>query len=125
MAVNQEYIDYVLDQLAGFGPVESKRMFGGAGLYREGRIFGLIASDVLYFKTDETNRGDYIAAGYGPFKPFGEDSYEMSYYEVPVDVLEDPDLLKEWAGKALLTARTKKTAQVRKAKGPMQRKKRT
>jgi DNA transformation protein len=117
MAVNQEYIEYVLDQLAGFGPVESKRMFGGAGLYLEGRVFGLIASDVLYFKTDETNKGDYIAAGSGPFKPFGKDSYEMSYYEVPIDVLEDTDLLKEWASKAFLIARKKKERKKRAAAG--------
>lgn len=108
MPVSQEYLDYVIDQLIGLGPVKSKRMFGGAGLYRDGVFFGLVADDVLYFKVDDTNKSDYVAAGSGPFKPFGNDSYEMSYYEVPGDVLEDPDLAKEWAVKALHVARQKK-----------------
>ena len=114
MSVSQEYLDYVIDQLTGLGPVKSKRMFGGAGLYRDGVFFGLIADDALYLKVGDTNKADYIAAGSGPFKPFGNDSYEMSYYEVPGDVLEDPDLLKEWAAKALLIARQKKPAKGKK-----------
>jgi len=80
-------------------------MFGGAGLYLDGVFFGLVADDILFFKVDDTNKPDYVAAGSGPFKPFGTNSYEMSYYEVPGDVLEDPDMLKEWAMKALLVAK--------------------
>jgi DNA transformation protein len=117
MPVSQEYLDYVIDQLIGLGPVKSKRMFGGAGLYLDGVFFGLVADDVLYFKVGDTNKSDYVAAGSGPFKPFGNDSYEMSYYEVPGDVLEDPDLAKEWAVKALLVARQKKPVR-RKPVGP-------
>jgi DNA transformation protein len=125
MPVSQEYLDYVIDQLVGLGPVKSKRMFGGAGLYLDGVFFGLVADDVLYFKVGDTNKSDYVAAGSGPFKPFGNDSYEMSYYEVPGDVLEDPDLAKEWAAKALLVARQKKPAQGKKtgARGKPKRKK--
>ena len=114
MSVSQEYLDYVIDQLTGLGPVKSRRMFGGAGLYLDGVFFGLVADDVLYFKVDDTNKAEYLAAGSGPFKPFGNDSYAMSYYEVPGDVLEDPDLAKEWAHKALLASRRKKTAKGKK-----------
>jgi len=110
MSVSQEYLDYVIDQLTAFGPVKSKRMFGGAGLYLDGFMFGLVSEDMLFFKVDDTNKPDYVSAGTGPFKPFGKDSYEMSYYEVPGDVLEDPDLLSEWAMKALFAAKRKKPA---------------
>ncbi len=115
MSISREYLDYVLDQLAAFGPVQARRMFGGAGLYLDGFFFGLVSDDVLYLKADDTNRADYAAAGAGPFKPYGKDSYEMSYYEVPGDVLEDPDLLKEWAKKALLAAKRKKIVKGKKA----------
>lgn len=98
MSVTQEYIDYIIDQLRDFGAVTSMRMFGGAGLYRNGVFFGLVADDALYFKVAETNKKDYLDAGSEPFKPFG--SYQMSYYEVPVDVLEDPQELSLWAQKA-------------------------
>ncbi len=124
MPVSQEYLDYVADQLAGLGLVKSKRMFGGAGLYLDGVFFALVADDVLYFKVDGTNKPDFLAAGSGPFKPFGNDSYEMGYYEVPGDVLEDPDLMKEWAIKALDVAKKKKVPQGRKAAAPKKAKRR-
>jgi DNA transformation protein and related proteins len=99
MSVSKEYLDYVQDLLAVIGPVQGKRMFGGAGLYHQGVFFGLVADDVLYFKVDDSNRADYEAAGSGPFRPFG--TYAMSYYEVPADVLEEPDELAVWALKAI------------------------
>jgi DNA transformation protein len=105
MPVSREYLDYIADQLKAFGPVTMKRMFGGAGLYHQGAFFGLVADDVLYFKVNDMNKADYEAAGSGPFKPFG--TYEMSYYEVPADVLEDSDVLSPWARKAFEAAGTK------------------
>jgi DNA transformation protein and related proteins len=117
MSVNNEFVRYVLDQLRGLGIVTSRKMFGGAGLYLDGTIFALIAYDTLYFKADETNRGDFEEAGMEPFKPFDETSYVMSYYEVPIDVLEEADDLVEWAKKALaaaLRATSKKKKAVKK-----------
>ncbi|NTW60172.1 MAG: TfoX/Sxy family protein [Nitrospirae bacterium] len=98
MPVSPEYLDYLIDQLKAFGQVAAKRMFGGAGLYHQGVFFGLVADDTLYFKVDDANKADYEAAGSGPFRPFG--TYAMGYYEVPADVLEDPDELVLWAKKA-------------------------
>jgi DNA transformation protein and related proteins len=105
MSVNNEFVRYALDQLRGLGVVTSRKMFGGAGLYLEGTIFALIAYDTLYFKVDDANRPDYEGAGMEPFQPFDETSYVMSYYEVPIDVLEEADELVEWAKKALAAAR--------------------
>lgn len=108
MAVSSNYLDYVLDQLSCVGPVTSKRMFGGAGIYLDGLFFALVDDDVLYFKVDESNRAGYEAAGMKPFKPFGEESYSMGYFEVPIDVLEDRDQLQQWANKSLEVARSKR-----------------
>jgi DNA transformation protein len=105
MSMNNEFLRYVLDQLSGLGAVTSRKMFGGAGLYLDGTIFALIAYDTLYFKADDTNRPDFEAAGMEPFRPFEDTSYVMSYYEVPIDVLEDSDELVPWARKALAAAR--------------------
>ena len=115
MPVSQEYLDYVLDQLTAFGTVTSRRMFGGAGLYHQGKFFGLIADDVLYFKVDDGNRKDYVDAGMGPFKPFG--SYAMGYYEVPADVLEDRDELARWTEKACNAAGRLKKKNVKNRSG--------
>jgi len=110
MAVSGEYLEYVLDQLARLGNVSSRRMFGGAGLYRDGLMFGLVADDIAYFKVDDSNRGDYEKAGSSPFNPFPEKgkTIVMSYYEVPPDVLENPAELAEWARRSLDIQKRKK-----------------
>lgn len=104
MAVSDEYLTYVLDQLACVGPVHSKRMFGGVGLYLHSVFFALIADDALYFKADDSNRSDYEKGGMSPFRPFADKPTVMQYYEVPVEVLEDREKLWEWADKALRVA---------------------
>jgi DNA transformation protein len=103
MSVSDDYLVFVQDQLGGLGEIRVKRMFGGAGLYLDGMFFAIVADDVLYFKVDDSNRADYEAEDMGPFRPFGGDT-EMSYYEVPADVLEDPDELRAWVGKAVEVA---------------------
>ena len=107
MSVSDEYLTYVIDQLECLGPVRYRRMFGGAGLYFEDLFFGLIADDVLYLKVDASNRADYEAEGMGPFKPFPDKKEVMQYYEVPIDVLENRETLRDWARKALRGAERK------------------
>jgi len=107
MPVSDEYLTYVIDQLECLGPVQSRRMFGGAGLYFEGLFFAVVADDILYFKVDDSNRTDYEAAGMGPFQPFPNKKTVMQYYEVPIDVLENRDALHDWAQKALSVAERK------------------
>ena len=110
MAVSDEFVEYVLDQFAGWGEVSARKMFGGAGLYCDGVMFGLIADDVAYLKVDDSNREDFVKAGSSAFNPYPEKTktYAMSYYEIPADVLEDAELLGKWAERALAVARKKK-----------------
>jgi DNA transformation protein len=122
MAVSDDYIEFVLDQLRGLGNVLPKRMFGGVGLYHDGLFFGLVASDSLYLKVDDVTRPDYERAGSKPFQPYGDGSYSMSYYAVPADVLENADALCRWAGEAIEAARRKGTSKKRR---PRPRKKKS
>ncbi len=46
MAVSDEFVDYVIDQLSAWAYVSARKMFGGAGLYCDGMMFGLIADTV-------------------------------------------------------------------------------
>ncbi|UCD94737.1 MAG: TfoX/Sxy family protein [Candidatus Zixiibacteriota bacterium] len=105
MAVSDEFKDFILDRLEGIGQITARRMFGGLGLYMDGMFFALASDNILYFKVNENNLPDYQASGAKPFKPFGEKSYAMSYYEVPAEILDDDDALREWAMKALDAAR--------------------
>lgn len=104
LRVSAGFREYVLDQLAGLGPVVPRSMFGGVGLYSEGLFFGLIARDVLYLKVDAVNRGDYERAGMKPFKPYAHRPATMQYYEVPVSVLEHAPDLARWAKKSIAAA---------------------
>ena len=105
MPVSPSYKTYILEQLAVVGPVTARAMFGGLGLYHQGVFFGLVDDDTLYFKVDNTNRGDYERAGTGPFRPSADEGPTLGYYEVPADVLEDRAALREWAVKAVSVAR--------------------
>jgi len=106
MAVTDDFFRYVLEQLSGLRAVASRRMFGAVGLYSDGAFFGLISSDVLYFKAGEVNRPDYEARGMGQFRPFRDrPQIGMSYYEVPAEVLEDADECMLWAQRSIAVAR--------------------
>lgn len=109
MAVSESYKDYVIDQLGKLGIVTVKKMFGGAGIYYDGLIFGLLADDVLYFKVDDSNKSDYEKMGMEPFQPFADKPMVMPYFEVPIDILEDREMLAEWARKSLNASRNKNT----------------
>ena len=104
MAVTPSYRSFVIEQLERITPITAKNMFGGVGLYAEGYFFALIGEDRLYFKVDDSNRSDFEAAAMEPFRPYGDDR-AMQYYEVPIEVLEDVDALREWGEKAIAVAR--------------------
>jgi DNA transformation protein len=83
-------------------------MFGGVGLYSGELFFALIADDTVYFKVDASTRPEFEARGMEPFRPFGDEGGSMQYYQLPEDVLEDPETLRIWAEKALAIARQSK-----------------
>lgn len=55
----REYVAHIVDLLQLIGPVESKSMFGGFGMFLEGLMFGLVAGNELYLKVDTQNLQDY------------------------------------------------------------------
>ena len=108
----------VLDQLKRALPgIRARAMFGGVGIYSGDLFFALIADDTLYFKVDESTRPAFEARGMGPFRPFGDDGGTMKYYQLPEDLLEDPDALRPWAEKAITVARQSKTRRTSRRRG--------
>ncbi|NQZ67685.1 MAG: TfoX/Sxy family protein [Lentisphaeria bacterium] len=101
MSVTEAYLSFILDQFSDWGDVSSRRMFGGAGLYRNGKMFGLVSDDVAYLKVNESNVNEFITAGSNQFKPYEDKNTVMSYYEIPSEVIEHPDILIEWATRSL------------------------
>lgn len=93
-------------------------MFGGYGFYMDGVMFGLIAHDTLYFKVDDGNRAYFLDEGMKPFTYDGKRRpVEMSYYQIPPTVFDDPGELAEWAERSLAAAkRSRRKAPSRKKK---------
>ena len=109
MSVTPSFRQFVLEQLQRVLPaIRAKSMFGGVGIYSEELFFALIDDETVYFKVNDTNRGDFEERGLGPFRPFGDEGETMQYYELPPDLLEDPDALRPWADKAVQVARQAK-----------------
>ena len=83
--------DTVVDRLDRLGSLGWRKMFGGAGIYLEGKMFALIDSEArLHFKVDESNSDRYLAAG-------SVKHDRMPYFLVPGDVMGDDEALLEWA----------------------------
>jgi DNA transformation protein len=87
------------------GEVTPRRLFGGHGLYWRETIFAIQYRDRLYFKVDDQSKGEYLAKGMGPFRP-NERQTLKSYYEVPPDVLAEPEELLSWAREATRAAQS-------------------
>lgn len=91
--------DFVLDQLADLPGVTCRTMFGGYGLYQGAAFFGIVHKGRLYFKTTDANRAAYVQRGMKPFRPNAKQTL-TTYYEVPVEIIEDAEQLATWAGQA-------------------------
>lgn len=89
MASNQNFVDFVLEQIKNAGEITAKKMFGEYGLYSDGKLFGLICDNKLFIKP--TNLG----------REFIGNVIEVSPYEgaKPIflieDKIEDSDWLSE------------------------------
>jgi DNA transformation protein len=92
--------DFVLDQLAELHGISCRAMFGGYGLYQGEVFFGIIHKGRLYFKTSATTRLGYKASGMKPFRPNPRQTLK-SYYELPVDVIEDQEQITAWARRSI------------------------
>ena len=109
MAFSQDYLDFVLDQFSEFGEVAHKKMFGGVGFYKDGLMFGGIMYGLLHLKVDDETRPEFVAREMEPFAHGKKAKTLPSYYQVPVEIVEDKKQLKHWAEQAFAAAlRSKK-----------------
>src|SRR5256885_12452942 len=105
MPSSASFRDFVLDQLRRVVPrLRARSMFGGFGIYAGELFFALIADDTVYFKVDDSNRPEFERLGMRPFQPSGEGGEAMQYYQVPAELLKDPEALCPWAETAIAVA---------------------
>ena len=103
MPVPETQINYISDQMEPVGGVTFRKMFGGVGIFKEGKMFGMLNSKgTLFMKVDATNIQDYQDRDMLPFSHDKNKTAKMPYYEVPLEIIEDRNLLKVWADKSTL-----------------------
>ena len=72
MSVSASFKEFLIEQMAGFGPVTIRPMFGGAGVYHDGLMFALVDDEVLYLKVDDRPRPAFVAENLSPVYLFQE-----------------------------------------------------
>lgn len=92
MPLSPGFSDYVVELVSALGRVQAKRMFGGAGLFRDGVMFGVLINDVVYFRVDEALKADLAAQGSEPWVYVRQgEAREMGYWRMPETAADDPD----------------------------------
>ena len=117
MAYDPDFGEWLREHFAGLGPIEIKRMFGGAAVYANGLIFALLDDGVVWLKVDEENEPALRAAGSRQFTYPTKDGQVMSmaYWSLPETAADDPDEALTWA-RSSIAAALRKAAKKRKPK---------
>ncbi|MDP1890892.1 MAG: TfoX/Sxy family protein [Gemmatimonadaceae bacterium] len=87
MATDAGYAKYVCDQLHHAGGISARKMFGEYGLYRHGKIVGLICDNQLFVKPTPAGEAVLGTPTYGPPYPGAKLFFNVS------DLLDDPEWL--------------------------------
>jgi DNA transformation protein len=82
-------------------------MFGGAGLFADGVMFGLVSGGQIYLKADATTVTCFEREQCGPFEYSTKNGKRTltSYWRLPDRLYDDADELAQWARQALAAAR--------------------
>ena len=97
------FIAHLHDLFAALGPISTRAMFGGHGVYFDGLIIGIVIDDALYLKTDDQTRANFEVAGCTPFVFTSAQSrgqqqpVTTSYWSLPDDAMESPQAMLPWA----------------------------
>lgn len=93
-----EFVDYLHEVFEAFGPIRTRPMFGGHGVYHADLMFGLVADDALYLKVDAMSHAAFDALDLPAFE-FTQRGRQikMSYRLAPEVIFDDPATAADWA----------------------------
>ncbi len=102
MVAESALVEHLTDVLRPLGGVAARRMFGGAGLFRDGVMFALISDEVLYLKADATTIPAFEAEDLGPFTYGTKNGKRVltSYWRAPERLLDDDEEMRAWCRRA-------------------------
>jgi TfoX/Sxy family transcriptional regulator of competence genes len=88
MASDREFVTFVCEQLRGAGEIASKRMFGEAAIYLNGKVVGLVCDNQLFLKATEPGRAKIGSPVEAPPFPGANNWFLMTD-------LDDPEFLAD------------------------------
>ncbi|MFO8173516.1 MAG: TfoX/Sxy family protein [Longimicrobiales bacterium] len=56
MATDREFVEFVVDQLGGAGPITFRKMFGEYAVYAGGKVIALVCDNQLFMKPTDAGR---------------------------------------------------------------------
>lgn len=100
MSLSQDDIEYAYELFAPLGQITGRKMMGGLSIYCDGVIFSILdKSATLYLKARDDFAGEMAAAGSNQFG--AETGKTMCYWTLPDAAIDDPDLVLDWARRAI------------------------
>lgn len=97
-AKGAKFAEELVPRLGVLGEVSMKKMFGGYGIFHDGKMFGLVTSKAEFFlKVDDTNSKRFEKAK-------SPRHGKMPYFRVPKKVLQNDKEFINWVKSAVEVA---------------------
>lgn len=111
MTASRDFTAFVQQLFAPLGAVSIRPIFGAAGVYSKGVMFGLVHDDAIYLKADSDSRKTFEARGSNPFVYGGKGkAVTTSYWKMPAELVGDSEEAVKWAKTAFSIAKAEKAA---------------
>src|SRR5215475_6492838 len=106
MVASDSFAEFLREQLDPLGRISMRRMFGKTGVFCEGVMFAMVTDDTLYVRVDDQNRATFKEAEDSPPLNYekGGRTIDLSFWQVPERLIDEPDELVAWARAALAAA---------------------
>ncbi|MST04258.1 MAG: TfoX family protein [Candidatus Pacebacteria bacterium] len=96
----ESFKDYIVqDVLCDLENITAKSMFGGFGIYRNGKIFAIIMTDEKLYLKGETEKSQKFFELNGGVQAKYEGKgkiMKMKYWSVPEEILENREEMQNW-----------------------------
>ncbi|MFZ1813054.1 MAG: TfoX/Sxy family protein [Rhizobiaceae bacterium] len=121
MALTKEFAAHLEDLFSVLPGSSVRRMFGGAGIFRDGLMYALSLDDGrIALKADEENLPAFLSEDMEEWTyPYKGGQKSMGYWYMPERLADEPDELEKWARasfEAAMRADARKPASQRKLK---------
>ncbi|SMF77557.1 DNA transformation protein [Tistlia consotensis] len=115
---NRALAERLAARLLPLGPIETRRFFSGSGLSLDGTLFAFVVQGTLWLRVDAASLPAFEAAGCRPFR-YSTSLREVTvraWWSAPDEAVMVPEVLQDWAARALKAARANPPKRRRKKK---------